>query len=151
MDEPGTKIAERLLSRPQGATMRELIAATGGPQYNVLKRLEASGRTVLKTKEGRDTRYRLTGPKPVYELVVSDKGQVTLPKGLREEMRVFAGQKLEAAVEDGKVVLSAKTKSIKDLFGLLPKPKVHLSDKQIRDAIAEAAVERFERSKSRRP
>ncbi len=102
---PGTRIAEQLLTRPEGATMRELIAATGGPQYNVLKRLESRGRTVLKTREGHETRYRLIDQKPAYELLVSDKGQVTLPKGLREEMRFFAGQKLEASVEDGKVVL----------------------------------------------
>ena len=34
---PGTKLAERLLTRPQGATMAEIIARDGGPQYNVLK------------------------------------------------------------------------------------------------------------------
>ena len=38
-----TKITERLLTRPGGATMREIIAATGGPQYNELKRLSARG------------------------------------------------------------------------------------------------------------
>ena len=143
---PGTKIAERLLTRPQGATMRELIAATGGPQYNVLKRLESKGRTVRRTREGRETRYHVVMSAPVYELIVSDKGQVTLPKGLREEMRVFAGQKLEAAVENGRVVLSPKTKSIRDLFGMLPKPKVHLTIEQIREARAQAAVSRFERA-----
>jgi len=145
-DVSGARRAERLLARPEGATMRELIAATGGPQYNVLKRLEARGCSVRKTREGRETRYHVVVPKPVYELSVSDKGQVTFPKGLREEMRLFAGQKLEAAVEDGKVVLSPVTKSILDLFKVLPKPKVHLALKQIREARARAAVSRFERA-----
>ncbi len=148
-DVPGSKLAERLLTRPEGATMRELIAATGGPQYNVLKRLESRGCTVRRTREGRETRYHVVVPKPVYELSVSDKGQVTFPKGLREEMRVFAGQKLEAAVEDGKVVISPKIENIQDLFASLPKPKVHLTIEQIREATAQAAVSRFGRATRR--
>ncbi len=149
-DVSGSKLAERLLSRPEGATMRELIAATGGPQYNVLKRLEAKGAAVTKTREGRETRYRVVQARPVYEMQVSDKGQVTLPKGLREEMRVFAGQTLEARVEGGKAVLAPKQLSVQDLFRMFPKPKVHLTDKQIRDARVERAIARFERTVGKR-
>ncbi len=61
MAEPGSKAAERLLIRPAGATMDELIAATGGPQYNVLRRLEARGYAVRKLREGRVTRYSRVG------------------------------------------------------------------------------------------
>lgn len=45
MDErlPGSRQAEKLLTSAEGATMDELIAATGGPQYNLLRRLEAQG------------------------------------------------------------------------------------------------------------
>jgi antitoxin PrlF len=145
---PGSKIAERMLARPEGATMSELIAATGGPQYNVLKRLEARGCTVRKVREGRETRYRVVAPKPVYELVVNDKGQVTLPKGLRDEMRMYEGQKLEAAVENGKVTIARKTGSIRDLFGMLGKPPngKHFTLKQLKEAVAEAAVARYQRS-----
>ena len=153
MDErlPGTKIAERLLTRPEGATMRELIAATGGPQYNVLKKLESKGATVTRTREGRETRYRVVRQRPVYEMRVSDKGQVTLPKGLREEMRVFVGQTLEASVENGKMVVAPKRKSIRDLFGILGKPPsgVHLSLEDIDRAVADAAVARFKRATRR--
>jgi len=145
---PGSKLAEQLLTRPEGATMRELIAATGGPQYNVLKRLEARGGAVRKTKAGRETRYRVVMPNPVYELSVSDKGQITLPKGLRDEMRVFAGQKLEAAVETGRIVIARKRTSIKDLFGILGKPPkgAHLTLDEIDGAIRQHAVERYRRS-----
>jgi sugar-specific transcriptional regulator TrmB len=59
---PGTKLAERLVTKPGGATMAELIAATGGPQYNVLKRLEARGYRVRKVKEGKETRYFAAAP-----------------------------------------------------------------------------------------
>ncbi len=148
----GTKLAEQLLTRPEGATMRELIAATGGPQYNVLKRLEARGCTVRKTREGRETRYRVARSAPVYEMLVSDKGQVTLPKGMREELRLFAGQKLEARVENGKAVIAPKRGSIQDLFGILGKPPrgTHLTNEQIKEAIRQSAVERYERSLGRR-
>lgn len=150
MDEPvsGSKIAERMLVRPEGATMRELIAATGGPQYNVLKRLESKGCTLRKTRDGRETRYHLVAPKPVYELSVNDKGQVTLPKGLRDEMRVYAGQKLEAAVEGGKVVIAPKTKSIRDLFGILGKPPSgkRVTTEDMNAAIKRHAVDRYGRA-----
>ena len=52
---PGTKLAERLLTRPNGATMTEIIGAAGGPQYNVLKKLEARGYRIRKIKEGNET------------------------------------------------------------------------------------------------
>ena len=69
----GSKIAERMLSRPEGATMSELIAATGGPQYNLLKRLKATGRTVRETREARQTRYRLLFDTPDRVLPVDRK------------------------------------------------------------------------------
>ena len=60
---PGTKLAERLVTQPNGATMAEIVAATGGPQYNVLKRLEARGYRLRKVKEGKETRY-FAEPRP---------------------------------------------------------------------------------------
>lgn len=145
---PGSKIAEQLLARPEGATMRELIAATGGPQYNVLKRLESKGRTVRKTREGRETRYHLVPAKLLYELSVNDKGQVTLPKGLRDEMRVYSGQKLEAAIEGGKVVIAPKARSIQDLFGILGKPPSGkaVTTEDMRAAVRQHAIDRYRRA-----
>jgi hypothetical protein len=49
----GTKLAERMLTQSAGATMTEIIAAVGGPQYNVLKKLEARGYSIRKVKESR--------------------------------------------------------------------------------------------------
>ena len=147
MPETGSKIAERLLARPEGATMDEIIAATGGPQYNVLKRLEARGYAVRKVREGRGTRYFVKPPaNPTYEFSVNDKGQVTLPKGLREEMRVYEGQKLEASVENGNLVIKKKSNSITRLAGVLGKAKRHVSLKEIDETIAQAAVDRFLRA-----
>jgi len=61
-DRPGTKIAEQMMTRPDGATMDEIVAATGGPQYNVLRRLEGRGYRIRKVKEGRATRYFAKAP-----------------------------------------------------------------------------------------
>ena len=88
-DRPGSELAERLMTRPDGATMDEMVAATGGPQYNVLKRLEGRGYRIRKVKEGRTTRYFAEAPStPSYEATVTSKGQVTLPKEIRERLRL---------------------------------------------------------------
>src|ERR1700730_16005315 len=97
MDEriPKTKVAERLLTRPAGATMREIIAATGGPQYNELKRLRARGYTIRSAQEGNETRYFALPPAaPAFEATVTSKGQVTIPQEIRESLGVRAGAKL---------------------------------------------------------
>jgi hypothetical protein len=41
--------AATLFLRPNGATMQEVKAATGGPQRNLLKKVEAKGHKVTKT------------------------------------------------------------------------------------------------------
>jgi sugar-specific transcriptional regulator TrmB len=70
----GTKRAERLLTQSGGATMREIIEATGGPQYNVLKRLEARGYRVRRVKEGKETRYFAQPPAvQSYDATVTSK------------------------------------------------------------------------------
>ncbi len=119
----GAKPAEKLFSRPEGATMDEIIAASGGPQYNVLRRLQAKGCTVRKVREGRGTRYFVTPPaNPSHELTVSARGQVVLPKVLRDKLMIRTGGKLKAEIQDDKIVLSAKSGSIMDLFGILHRP-----------------------------
>jgi AbrB family looped-hinge helix DNA binding protein len=134
-----------MLARPEGATMSELIAATGGPQYNVLRRLKARGCDIRMVKEAGQTRYRVVMPLPKYELPVSRKGQLTLPKELREKMRIAPGGKVSATLENGKVVIAPKTTSIRDAFGLLGKPPKgkRLAIEDVDTAIAEAVVKRY--------
>lgn len=149
---PGTKTAEALFSRPEGATMDEVIAATGGPQYNVLRRLEAKGCTVRKVREGRGTRYFVVPPaNPSYELTVSQRGQVVLPKELRDRLGVSAGGKLEAHIDGERIVIHPKTRSITELFGMLHRPERRpLTLEEMDDAIAEGAIESTLGSKARR-
>lgn len=145
----GTQLAAQLFSRPNGATMAEIIAATGGPQYNVLKRLEARGYRLRKVKEGRETRYYADPPaEPSYEATVTSKGQVTLPKDVRERLRIGEGDKLRFSIESGaRIVLARAEHSVRDLFGILGKPRRSATLDEMDDAVRQHAVERYLRSK----
>jgi AbrB family looped-hinge helix DNA binding protein len=151
MEDPGpkTKIAERLWSRPGGATMREVIAATGTPQYNELKRLKARGYAIRRVKEGNETRYfAVPSDPPAFEGTLTSKGQVTVPKEIRKHLRLGAGSKLYFTLNsDGRVVIAPAMLSIRRLVGKLGKPRRHLRLKEMDDAIRQAAVEKYLRSR----
>lgn len=145
---PGTKIAEEMLSRPEGATMDDIRKATGGPQYNVLTSLKGRGFRIHKVKEGQGTRYFAISPQMrSFEAKVTSQGQVTVPKEIRERLKLRSGSKVEFAIEkSGRVVVSAKQSSILDLVGILPKPKRTVTLKEMDEAIRQGAVERYLRA-----
>lgn len=145
---PGTKLAERLVTQPNGATMAEIVAATGGPQYNVLKRLEARGYRLRKVKEGKETRYFAEPPAaPSYEATVTSKGQVTLPKEVRERLRVRDGGRVRFTVESGdRIVVTRGGLRLSDLFGILGKPRRSATLEEMDEAVRQAAVQRYLRS-----
>jgi len=149
---PGTKVAERLMTRPTGATMDEIVAATGGPQYNVLRRLEGRGYRIRKIKEGRATRYFATPPAAAsYEATVTGKGQVTLPKQVRERLRLREGDKVRFTAENAeRIVVQRAELSIRDLFGILGKPPRSLTLKEMDKVIAQAATDRYLRAVGRK-
>jgi bifunctional DNA-binding transcriptional regulator/antitoxin component of YhaV-PrlF toxin-antitoxin module len=151
MDErlPGSRQAEKLLTSAEGATMDELIAATGGPQYNLLRRLEAQGYKIRKVKEGRATRYRAIAPsRGSFEMQVSRKGQVTLPREIREKLGVGrGGGRLQGSIEGNRLVI-ANGGGIEDLFRILPKPGRPRSLEEIDQGIAEGATRQVGRRKA---
>lgn len=141
------KIARDMYTRPGGATMREIIAATGGPHYNELKRIRAQGYSVRKVKEGNETRYFASAPSgPSFEATITSKGQVTVPKEIRQRLGVRAGGKVRFSVEDGRVTVAAPRSSILDLVGVLPKPKRTVTIEEMNEGIRQAAVNRFLRA-----
>jgi AbrB family looped-hinge helix DNA binding protein len=145
---PSTKTAERLLTRPEGATMPEIIAATGGPQYNLLKKLEGRGYRIRKVKEGRATRYYAEPPAaPSFEATVTSKGQVTIPREVRERLGLRDGQKVRFTLEGGnRVTVAPAEHSILDFVGSLPKPERAATIEEMEEGIRRGAAERYRRS-----
>src|SRR5882762_5716528 len=143
-----TKITERLLTRAGGATMRDIIAATGGPQYNELKRLAARGYAVRKVKEGNETRYFATPPAAaIFEATVTDKGQVTIPIEVRERMRLRGGHRLQFAVENpNRAVITPIGTKLSDLVGILGKPMRSATLEEMDEGIRRAVVDKYLRA-----
>jgi antitoxin PrlF len=70
------------------------------------------------------------------ESTVTTKGQVTIPANIRKAMGLEAQDRVVfTALQDGTVVMRAKTRSMMDLKGLLKQPKgatkVSVDDMQI--------------------
>ncbi len=77
---------------------------------------------------------------------LTSKGQITLPKGIREQLGLKAGVKFDCHVDrDGYVVLVPLTVKLEDLIGILPYPGPPKTVEEINQAIVQAAVERAKR------
>jgi antitoxin PrlF len=71
---------------------------------------------------------------------VTSKGQITIPKGVREKLKLQTGDKLEFLVqEDGTAKVVPVTSSIKELSGMIPKPKKAVSLNDMDKAIEQGA------------
>jgi AbrB family looped-hinge helix DNA binding protein len=149
---PGTKIAEQLLIQPRGATMAEIIAAAGGPQYNILKKLEARGYSIRKVKEGKETRYFAERPPAQsFDATMTSKGQVTIPLEVRNQLRLRSGQKLQFTIEDrNKVVITPVFTRLSELADLLPAPERTVTLEEMDEAIRKSVVNRFQRAVGRK-
>lgn len=142
--ESETKIghAERLFSRPEGATMDEVAKVTGDYQYNVLRRLAARGHSVRKKREGGTTRYWVTAPTAAeFDLTVSANGQTTLPKEVRRRFGVDKGGRIRLVLEsETQATLVPASIGIGDLRGILPKPRRPATLDEIEEGIARGAT-----------
>jgi bifunctional DNA-binding transcriptional regulator/antitoxin component of YhaV-PrlF toxin-antitoxin module len=140
--ESKTDRAEQLFSRPEGATMDEVVAATGDYQYNVLRRLEARGYLVRKKREGRMTRYWVSPPAArAFDLSIASNGQTTLPKEVRRQFGVTAGGHVKLVLESpNRATLAPASISLNDLRGLLPKPKRPATLDEMEEGIARGAT-----------
>ena len=128
--------------------MREIIAATGGPQYNELKRIRARGYTVREVKDVNETRYFATAPREAsFEATVTGKGQITIPREVRARLRLRAGHTVRFSVEGAdRAVMVPAGPRLSDLAGLLGKPKRSATIEQMDAAIRQAAVDRYLRA-----
>lgn len=67
---------------------------------------------------------------------LTSKGQTTVPKEIREHLRLRAGDRIEFLIEeDGRVVLVPATYDAAELAGMLPRPKRPVSIEEMRSVI----------------
>ena len=77
---------------------------------------------------------------------MTSKGQVTIPKAIRDQLGLKSGVTLHFWIDPtGRIVATPLTLELEDLFGSLPRPAKPLSLEEIDKAIEEAAVERATR------
>jgi antitoxin PrlF len=77
---------------------------------------------------------------------MTSKGQVTIPKTIRDQLGLRSGATLHFWIDPtGRILVTPLTLEIEDLFGILPKPGRPLSVEEINEGIEAAAVERATR------
>lgn len=67
---------------------------------------------------------------------MTSKGQITMPKAIRDQLKLQTGDRVEFMVgEDGTVTVWPVTAHVTTLKGLVPKPKRAVTLKEMQDAI----------------
>ncbi|WP_163265529.1 AbrB/MazE/SpoVT family DNA-binding domain-containing protein [Chelativorans alearense] len=85
------------------------------------------------------------------ESKLTSKCQTTIPAEVREFLKIGAGDRIGYEFVEGKVVLVPKNRSALDLAGALYVPgRKPVSIEEMNEAIADAAAEKYERSRARR-
>lgn len=78
----------------------------------------------------------------MYMGTMTSKGQTTVPKEIRESLKLKPGDKVYWYLENGRVIFRAKNRSIKEFAGMLHRPGQRpVSLEEIDEAIAQAATE----------
>lgn len=84
---------------------------------------------------------------------MTSKGQTTVPKEVRDALRMHEGVQIEWVVEEGKATATVTPRTLRavDLAGFLGKPPNgrHVTIEEMNDAIGQAVSNRFKR-KTRR-
>ena len=78
---------------------------------------------------------------------MTSKGQLTVPKEVRERLNLSAGTRFYVMERNGQVVAIPKNKNLSDLAGLLGTPPngAKLSVEDMSDVVAEAVAEDHQR------
>jgi AbrB family looped-hinge helix DNA binding protein len=74
---------------------------------------------------------------------LTSKGQITIPKAVRDRLNLRSGDRVDFVVEqDGTVRMVPLTASVRELKALVPRPKRKLSLDDMDEAIARGAAKR---------
>jgi len=72
---------------------------------------------------------------------LTSKGQITIPKVVREALGVEAGDRVEfVELQKGVYSVVAATRDVRELKGLIPKPPKPVSVEDMKRAVARAAT-----------
>lgn len=75
---------------------------------------------------------------------ITTKGQVTIPKSVRDSLHLNTGDKIEIIVKDGEAVIRPISKKVDDLFGILKRPnQKSLSVDEMNQAISNKIKSKF--------
>jgi antitoxin PrlF len=80
------------------------------------------------------------------EAMLSSKGQVTIPKAVRDRLQIKPGDRFKFFFHPDGVMILPRTPTAR-LKGMIPKPAKPVSREQINRAIEEGATQRFRRKK----
>ncbi|HGG59430.1 MAG TPA: AbrB/MazE/SpoVT family DNA-binding domain-containing protein [Gammaproteobacteria bacterium] len=73
------------------------------------------------------------------QATITSKGQITLPKALRDRLQLVSGDRVEFIIDENNAVRMLPRKaSVKRLKGMLPKPDKPVTLEEMEAAIAEA-------------
>ena len=77
------------------------------------------------------------------QATITSKGQVTVPKKVREQLHLSPGDKIEFLVEEnGTVRVVPVTAKVTQLKGMVPKPRRVVSVEEMDKAVARGAARR---------
>ncbi|CAN5284068.1 hypothetical protein BH10PSE7_BH10PSE7_24230 [soil metagenome] len=78
-----------------------------------------------------------------YLGTVTSKGQTTIPKEVRDQLKLRAGDEVYWTIVDGTAILRARTGSLLDIAGMFHNPtRKPLSDMELQDAIGDSMAAR---------
>ena len=79
---------------------------------------------------------------------VTVKGQVTVPKAIRDQLKIEPGTQLDFKLnDDGSISVRSLKRSALSIVGLLKRPgRAAVTIRQMNQAVADAAVERAQRA-----
>jgi AbrB family looped-hinge helix DNA binding protein len=82
----------------------------------------------------------------VSEAKMTSKGQITVPKDIRQKLHLKPGDRVRFIVEDdGRIRLLPAKRDISELFGMLPKPKRAYSLEEIDEGIRQHVIKKYTR------
>ena len=76
------------------------------------------------------------------QATITSKGQVTLPKPIREKLHLRPGDKIDFVLDGDGLRVTPVTAPVTELKGMVPKPAVPVSLQEMDAAIAGAAARR---------